>query len=56
MSCSPAKGFSDAQKHIHTEIQSSDWQWNERICLLNFVIATITYTVSVPMAAAWSYD
>jgi len=56
MSHTPTKAFNDAEEHIYSDEKSSDWWWNDQVCKLNFVIATIILTSSISTAAAWSYD
>jgi len=50
----PAKEFNDAEECIYSEVISSDWWWNEQVCWLNFVIATMILTASIAAMAAWS--
>ena len=56
MSYAPAKEFNDAEECIYSEVKSSDWWWNDQVCYLNFVIATMILTASLATAAAWSYE
>jgi len=32
MAYAPAKELNDAEKHIYSEMISSDWWWNEQVC------------------------
>jgi len=49
----PAKKFRDAEESNYQEVTSNDWWWNEQLCMLNFVIATIILTTSIATVADW---
>ena len=56
LSYAPAKEFHDAGEHIYSDVKSSNWWWNEHVCYLSFVIATMILTASLATVATWSYE
>lgn len=52
----PAKEFNHDEEHIDSEVKPIDWWWNEQICQMNLVIATMILTILMATATALTYD
>jgi len=48
--------FNEANEHIDSEVKSSDWCWNQQVCDVNFITATIILTASITTVGAWCDD
>jgi len=55
MSYAAAKEFNHADECIYSWVKSSDWWWNEQVCELNFVIATMIWTASMTTPDGGNY-